>query len=141
MKRASSSDSDGGYLMRLGFAPSSDGEIDDDCKEEGEGRIVWIDASCVTSCVARYINDPLLPVAYNCEFVKFPLNKTASVVATRDIGCGEELFVSYGKGYWSGGKGVKLSLRDLARCYRRIVEEGGKLVEHDDVLNVAGLAP
>lgn len=36
----------------------------------------------------------------NVKFVKSRRSRTALVVATRDIGVGEELFVAYGAGYW-----------------------------------------
>jgi hypothetical protein len=48
---------------------------------------------------ARFINDPLNETFVNCKFV--PGHFRAAVVATRTIAPGEELFVSYGDGYWA----------------------------------------
>ena len=59
-----------------------------------------------TCCIAKYVNDSILDDSYddrsgvNVEFVRsLPLG-VAVIVAIRDIECDEELYVSYGKGYW-----------------------------------------
>ena len=58
-----------------------------------------------TPCIARYINDCINPAGINVRFDKMPLATPypcANVVAIRDIEIGEELFVDYGKWYWTG---------------------------------------
>jgi hypothetical protein len=57
-----------------------------------------VDSGPLLHIKARYINDPLNEMFVNCKFV--PEQSRAAVVATRDIQLGEELFVSYGPGYW-----------------------------------------
>jgi hypothetical protein len=57
------------------------------------------------ACIARFINDCINPAGFNVRFDKQPAalpHPRAEVVATRDITEGEELFVDYGKWYWSG---------------------------------------
>jgi hypothetical protein len=49
---------------------------------------------------ARYINDPLNESLVNCKYVPQAIPR-AAVVATKTIEPGEELFASYGDGYWS----------------------------------------
>jgi hypothetical protein len=59
-----------------------------------------IDASDASvSSVARYINDHWDPSFINTEFVTRE-DKKVFVRAIRNIGKGEELFVSYGRGHW-----------------------------------------
>ena len=86
--------------------------------------ICWIDASSCTDVLARYINDPLLPVAYNVKFDKKPESGCAEVVATRDIAQGEEIYVDYGKDYWRGSdcKGRRMGVRDLGEAYLSVWE-------------------
>ena len=69
------------YLMRL-------------CKN------LSIDAGKSLHVGARYINDNADKGKINVRFRKEPDLCRASVVALRDIQCGDEVFVSYGKGYW-----------------------------------------
>ena len=59
----------------------------------------FVDSGPLLHIKARYINDPLNENYVNCKFV--PEQGRAAVVAIRDIEIGEELFVSYGPGYWS----------------------------------------
>jgi len=56
---------------------------------------------------ARYINDNADPTALNARWRKMPREGKALVVATRDIGPNEEIFISYGENYWSLRPGVK----------------------------------
>ena len=124
-ERAEGEVMDGGYLMRVGYS-------------ERERMIVWVDASEELSVIARYINDPLMKIAYNVKFVKDPESGTADVVAVRDIVEGEELFVDYGKGYWMRGGGKKLSLADLGKLYSGIRKSGIKLPKGcDDMERIA----
>ena len=65
-----------------------------------------------TTVTARYINDPLNDTLINCRFTVTSLPPDfdhdqdhedtirSSVVATRPIRLGEELFIGYGDGYW-----------------------------------------
>ena len=144
-------------------------------KEDGVGSILWVDASrapvspgqgvndgddgsssdsgitnhtCPT--IMRYINDPLLPVAYNVQFIKDATSLSPSqwvtVVALREILVGEELFVEYGKGYWTGVKGgMKMKVGELARVYRKVWGGVGEEVTDGwpslDFRNILELAP
>jgi hypothetical protein len=112
---------DGGYLMRVGFAPGSG---------EGEQGIVWVDAQADSSVLARYINDARLPLAYNVEFRKRPEHRDAEVVALRDIVEGEELFVDYGVAYWRGVtyEASKMKALQLGELYVRTSEASAKEV-------------
>ncbi|GMI35475.1 hypothetical protein TeGR_g7649 [Tetraparma gracilis] len=111
---------DGGYLMRVGFAPGSG---------EGEQGIVWVDAQADSSVLARYINDARLPLAYNVEFRKRPEHRDAEVVALRDIVEGEEMFVDYGVAYWRGVtyEASKMKALQLGELYSKLVAGGASL--------------
>lgn len=50
---------------------------------------------------ARYINDPLNEIAINCKFVPDLKNFRSIAIATRTIHAGDEIFASYGDGYWA----------------------------------------
>jgi len=60
---------------------------------------ILVDPGPLLHIKARYINDPLNEKYVNCEYV--PEKYRSAVIATRDIHPGEEIFVSYGDGYWS----------------------------------------
>lgn len=60
-----------------------------------------VDAGPCPSVKARYINDPLNEKFVNCKFVPDPKHVRCIIVATRRIDAGEELFASYGDGYWA----------------------------------------
>lgn len=60
---------------------------------------VLVDPGPCPEILARYINDPLNETYINCKY--FPDMHRSSVVATREIRPGEELFCSYGEAYWS----------------------------------------
>ena len=67
----------------------------------GFGLNLHIDAKPHPHIVARFINDNFrVPGASNAKFVKIKQDKCALVVATRDLAAGEEIFISYGDGYW-----------------------------------------
>jgi len=112
----------GEYLMRLGFSSPT---------PSTPGSIIWLDASSTPAVLARYVNDPLSPLARNVEFVKMPNEGRADVVATRDIAEGEEIFVDYGAAYWRGVKyrATKLSLLELGRHYSEIRKRGEGLAD------------
>lgn len=59
-----------------------------------------IDATDHPQVAARYINDNLDPHAINARFVKDRDRMVAHVVALRDIEKGEEIYASYGQGFW-----------------------------------------
>lgn len=140
-----------GYLMRLGAAgrekllglEEGDNTGDHDANDDGKnGGIIWLNAADPSrSSIARYINDPLSPLALNAEFVKCPsmTPPRALVVATRDIVLGEEVFCSYGKWYWQGGKGRKLGIKEIGGMYVGI-EGGGPLSEDADACRRVFLA-
>ena len=61
---------------------------------------VCIDASGTQSCLARYINDTKgTNNEPNCRWVEHR-NGKVSVVTTRPVFKGEELYVDYGDSYW-----------------------------------------
>jgi hypothetical protein len=76
------------------------------------GDILVTAGNMPTTVTARYINDPLNDTLINCRFAVTSLPPDfdhedehedtirSSVVATRSIRLGEELFLAYGQGYW-----------------------------------------
>ena len=66
------------------------------------GSNVYIDSLNCPLSLARYINDCRTPTGYNVTFLKSPSEFCAWVISTRDIAAGEELFVDYGRWYWTG---------------------------------------
>jgi len=60
---------------------------------------ILVDPGPLLHIKARYINDPLNEKYVNCKYV--PEKFRSAVIATRDIHRGEEIFASYGDGYWS----------------------------------------
>ena len=68
---------------------------------------LYIDAAPVTSCYARYANDNKdVPNGNNSKFEKFAHHTDSTldkcyIVALKDIKVDEEIFVSYGEGYWN----------------------------------------
>lgn len=62
-----------------------------------------VDASALPRCYMAMINDASFEkeLENNCEFQDDIEKKTVYVVTMRDIKAGEELFVSYGDGYWN----------------------------------------
>lgn len=77
------------------------------------GAFTYVDARESPLCLARYINDCRNPLGYNVVFHKKPADRSADVVALRDIDLGEELFADYGKWYWSGLAPSRLTLAEL----------------------------
>lgn len=65
---------------------------------------ILVDPGPLLSVKARYINDPLNERFINCKFIPEPRYFRCAVVAVRDILSEEELFVSYGDGYWATNK-------------------------------------
>jgi hypothetical protein len=115
--------------MRVGWCPST-------------SSICWLDASSTLDVQARYINDPLLPLAYNVSFVKRPELALSEVVALRDISCGEELYVDYGRDYWRGSdcKGKRLGVRELGEAYARVWTVDGPTPPNDDIRRIVEMA-
>lgn len=66
----------------------------------GFGLNVHVDASEAYSIPGRYVNDNGNEAMLNAQFVKHPKLRKASVVATRRIEIGDEIFASYGETYW-----------------------------------------
>ena len=62
---------------------------------------IMVDPGPLPHIKARYINDPLNADFVNCKFVPESDNYCSAVIATRSIEPREEIFVSYGDGYWS----------------------------------------
>ena len=72
-----------------------------------------IDAEDPLSCYGRYINDSLSMRKTNCQFTKYSDSDNAYMIASKDIKKGEEIFVKYGKSYWSGENLIGLPQLDL----------------------------
>ena len=66
----------------------------------GFGLNCHIDANHHPDVKARYINDGIRSDKQNARFVKHKALKKASVVSTRDINPGDEIYASYGEVYW-----------------------------------------
>jgi hypothetical protein len=67
----------------------------------GFGPFWRVDAGPHPEVLARYINDHFTqPHLANVRFIKLKKLRVALVVATRDLLTGEEIFASYGEGYW-----------------------------------------
>jgi hypothetical protein len=62
---------------------------------------LFVDAGPIHQIKARYINDPLNEMLYNCTCIPDPKQFRCAVTALRDVEHGEELFISYGEMYWS----------------------------------------
>lgn len=77
------------------------------------GPQVYVDALNTPWCLARYINDCRNAVGYSVEFRKEPERGIASVVATRSIEAGYEVYADYGRWYWASLPSSRLTLRDL----------------------------
>ncbi|CAD7925088.1 unnamed protein product [Amoebophrya sp. A120] len=82
------------YLMRLGLGKYVDGNPARSTDTNPDKREHVQSLAC-------YLNDAR---PYNCYFVKRPEDGWADVVTLRDVEAGEELYVSYGKLYWTGHK-------------------------------------
>jgi hypothetical protein len=88
---------DGAYVLKL----------QNNCPKHNDG---FVDALPTTNVLARYINDPIGPSGSvneeercNVKFshIQQPGIWHCPVIALRDIKVGEELFISYGQGYWA----------------------------------------
>lgn len=66
----------------------------------GFGLNVHIDARRDLNVLGRYVNDNQDASQLNAEFVKLREERKALVTALRDIEAGEEVYASYGEGYW-----------------------------------------
>eukprot|EP00978_Attheya_sp_CCMP212_P013827 scaffold34868_cov57-Attheya_sp.AAC.4 len=62
---------------------------------------LFVDPCPIHQIKARYINDPLNEMLYNCAYVPDPKQLGCVCMALRDVEPGEELFASYGEMYWS----------------------------------------
>ena len=66
----------------------------------GFGLNAHVDARFALTAPGRYVNDNFDTAALNAEFHKDRETRTATLVATRDIRRGEEIYASYGESYW-----------------------------------------
>eukprot|EP00466_Bigelowiella_natans_P010187 jgi/Bigna1/91178/estExt_fgenesh1_pg.C_910080 len=91
---------------------------------------VHIDAQGHPEVLARYINDIADTKKRNATFVKIPKEKMAKVVALRDIRPGEEIYASYGEGYWRkrGGFPSEISRAAEQKNFRARVRCGAFVV-------------
>lgn len=79
-----------------------------------------IDADDPLSCFARYANDSLSRKKTNSRFEFYVDINTASLVATKDIKKGDEIYVDYGTEFWLEERRYnKLSNEDKAYVVRR----------------------
>jgi hypothetical protein len=62
--------------------------------------IFVIDASDPLSCYGRYANDSLSLKKINAKIVKANDENWAELIAIRNIKKNEEIYISYGEGYW-----------------------------------------
>ena len=71
----------------------------------GFGLFWRVDAGPHPEVMARYINDHYEQIEKNnAKFIKLKKYKIALVVAKRDLVANEEIFASYGDGYWRSRK-------------------------------------
>ena len=75
------------------------------------GPQVYIDARTRPDVLGRFINDCRDPTTYNVSFIKLPSEEMALVVALKDIVCGDELYVDYGRMYWLGLRPNRLTVK------------------------------
>lgn len=66
----------------------------------GFGINAHVDARFALGSAARYVNDHFEPMKRNAHFVKDKRAKRATLVASRPIARGEEVYASYGESYW-----------------------------------------
>jgi len=67
----------------------------------GFGPFWRVDAGPHPKVLARYINDHYTqPQLTNVQFIKLKKLRVALILSTRDLLKGEEIFASYGEGYW-----------------------------------------
>ena len=79
-----------------------------------------IDADDPLSCFGRYANDSLGRKKNNSRFEFYVDINTASLVATKDIKKGDEIYVDYGTDFWLDERRYnKLSNEDKAYVERR----------------------
>lgn len=73
---------------------------DSDYIFHGNNELFVIDASDPLSCYGRYANDSLSLKKINAKIVKSEDEDWAEIVAIRNIKKNEEIYISYGVGYW-----------------------------------------
>lgn len=66
----------------------------------GFGLNAHVDARFALTAPGRYVNDTNDDSQLNARFEKDRQRRVATLVATRAIRCGEEIFASYGESYW-----------------------------------------
>ena len=66
----------------------------------GFGLNAHVDARFAMNAPARYVNDHFDKERLNARFDKNKEKRTATLVATRAIRRGEEIYASYGESYW-----------------------------------------
>jgi hypothetical protein len=89
---------------------------------------------------ASFCNDPRNKALYNCKLKTNEITNRVFIVATRDIGPGEEFFFPYGKIYWKKWEGMKWeidpmhvpgrvrSMKDLNRSKGGVFKKGAKVL-------------
>ena len=66
----------------------------------GFGINAHVDARFALDATGRYVNDHFEKARLNAHFEKDKVRKRARLVASRPIRRGEEVYASYGEGYW-----------------------------------------
>jgi hypothetical protein len=66
-------------------------------------------------CLAAYINDPLDPLKWNVAFRR--KNKEVTIITTKTIGKGQELYTQYGPTYWNDPKHPTTLIRKAMIAY------------------------
>lgn len=95
----------------------------------GFGVNAHVDGRPDKNMLGRYINDNGNPRRHNVTFVKDRVAKRAAVHATRPIAAGEELYASYGEGYWRARGGARPGMTpDDQRQWQRKEGAGRALV-------------
>ena len=74
--------------------------VDRDYLMGGFGLNAHVDARFAMNAPGRYVNDNFDKSKLNARFDKDKAAKKATLVATRDIRRGEEIYASYGESYW-----------------------------------------
>ena len=82
---------------------------------------VCIDASDPSSCYGRYANDPFDDTLVNAKLEYDPKTDTVNLYPMREILRGEEIYISYGAGYWNGFTGLsQVAKTACLDCYSGI---------------------
>jgi hypothetical protein len=92
-------------------------------------QVIGIDAARTNTAAGRMVNDARrTEYNNNVRFSCNQINKTAKLIALRNIKKGEEFYVSYGKNYWPAHRKLKEPIESVKKI---IKQESEKEVERD----------